>query len=296
MPRFTIITPTFDHGPVLAHAIACVKRQSFSDYEHIVVGDGIVAAGREIALAYERDDPRARFIDNPKGPENGQIHRDTAIRDHASGELIAYLSDDDLWFDDHLATLDELARTSRADFLHTMTVCPMADGEIGLFYADFSNPVYRSELLKGHTPVVPSTVAHTRDSYLRLPKGWTDKLPGTAADITLWLQFIDLPGVRFASSGRATALHMPAGDPTREPGDEARFAQIAGLREQIEDRSGAVALRDRLTDLIYRHAADRQAESIHFQQLARELEERLAIRPEQTRRPGRFARMRERLR
>lgn len=272
MPRFTIITPTFDHGPVLAHAIACVKRQSLSDYEHVIVGDGIVEAGREIALAYAREDPRARFVDNPKGPENGQIHRDAAIRERATGELIAYLSDDDLWFDDHLATLDRLARESGADFVHTMTVCPLADGEIGLFYADFANPIYRAELLKGHNPVVPSTVAHTRESYLRLPKGWTNALPGSAADVTLWLQFIDLPGVRFASSGRATALHMPAGDPTREPGDEARFAQIAGLREQLENPAAAAALRDRLTDLLYRHAADRQAESAHFQQLARELE------------------------
>lgn len=272
MPKFTIVTPTFDNGPTLAHAIETVKRQTVTDYEHVIVGDGAVDSAREIARAYAAEDERARFIDNPKGPENGQIHRDAAIRATA-GELICYLSDDELWFDDHLETLGELI--GDADFAHTMTVCAMADGEFGLFYGDFSSPVYRSELISGHCPIVPSTVAHTRASYLRLPHGWTAAAPGMAADTTLWLQFIDLPGVRFASSGMVTCLRMPAKDPTREPGEAERLWQLNGLRAVLADAGRVAVFRRRMLDLLYKHAADRQAESVHFQTLAKELAERL---------------------
>lgn len=265
MPAVTIITPTFNNGATLAYTIETVRRQTFTDYEHLIVGDGAVEAGREIARSYAESDPRVRFFDNPKGPNHGEIHRDAAIRE-SSGRIISYLSDDDLWFDDHLATLTALLEG--ADFAYTLTVCPLANGDIDLIYGDMSDPVYRERMLAGQNFVAPSTVAHTRAAYDRLPHGWTTAKPGDFADLTCWRQFLEIPDLRFRFSGKVTALHPPAQDPHRAAGERARLDQLAKWSAALADEHDAAALRAELLDLLYRHACDRQANGWHHEQRA----------------------------
>lgn len=268
MPKFTIITPTFDNGPTLAYAIESVRRQTVSDYEHIIVGDGAVDSARKLAVSYATSDERVRFEDNPKGPSRGELHRDAAIR-HSTGELICYLSDDDLWFDDHLETMQHLI--SDADFAHDMTVFAKADGSFGLSYADMSHPTYRERMLFGQNWVAPSTVVHTREAYLRLPQGWSTAPPDVYSDLFCWQQFLRTPDMRFACCGTVTALHPPAKDDAREPGEVARIRQLDGLFKTLRDPAAVPKLRQHFNDLLFQQAVDRNAESMHFQRRCEEL-------------------------
>lgn len=270
MPKFTIITPTFDNGPTLAYAIESVRCQTVSDYEHVIVGDGAVDAARKLALSYAASDERARFEDNPKGPSRGELHRDAAIR-RSTGELICYLSDDDLWFDDHLETMQGLI--SDADFAHDMTVFAKADGSFGLSYADMSHPTYRERMLLGQNWVAPSTVVHTREAYMSLPQGWSTAPPGVYSDLYCWQQFLRAPDIRFACAGTVTALHPPAGDDTRESGEVARVRQLDELFATLRDPAAVARLRRQLNDQLFQQAVDRNAESMHFQRLYAELKE-----------------------
>jgi hypothetical protein len=266
MPTATIITPTFSNGATLAYTIETVRRQTFTDYEHIIVGDGAVEAGREIARDYAESDPRVRFFDNPKGPNHGETYRDAAIR-QSGGRIVCYVSDDDLWFDDHLETLAALLES--ADFAYTLTACPLANGDIDLIYGDMSNPVYRERMLAGRQNfIAPSAVAHTREAYNRLPHGWTTAKPGDFADLTCWRQFLEIPDLRFRFSGKVTALHPPAQDPHRAAGEQVRLDQLAAWSAVLSDESRAAQLRSELVDLLYRHACDRQANGWHHEQRA----------------------------
>ncbi|MFY9265884.1 MAG: glycosyltransferase family A protein [Solirubrobacterales bacterium] len=284
MPAITIITPSFNNGPTLKWAIESVRRQSFTDYEHFIVGDGIVDTGREIAERYVAEDSRARFFDNPKGPRHGEDHRHAALR-QASGEVICYISDDDLWFDDHLERM--LRLIPGFDFVHTLSVCAFANGTINLYYTDMSTATYRERMLSGINDMSPCALAHTREAYNRLERGWSaDIEPGMPGDLACWQQFLRIDGLRYGCGGTVSSLHVPAGDPDRVPGDEARYRQLEELMRILRDPGRAAGLRQRLTDDLYRHAAARQADSIYFRELAEQLEDQLReARQEIQRRP-----------
>ena len=102
-PLATILIPTFDHADLIAFPLRSILRQSDQDFEILVVGDGVPERTREV-LAPFLDDPRIRFFDNPKGAGNGELHRHAALQE-ASGDIVCYCGDDDLWLPDHLATL-----------------------------------------------------------------------------------------------------------------------------------------------------------------------------------------------
>jgi len=102
MPRVSIITATYNRPEVLRWAIESVRRQTFTDWEHVIVGDA--CDGETEALIRSFDDPRLRYVNRERnfGEQSGPNNDGLRL---ATGELIAYLNHDDLWFADHLATL-----------------------------------------------------------------------------------------------------------------------------------------------------------------------------------------------
>src|SRR5690606_21591314 len=106
MPKFSIIIPTFDHGKLISFAVDSVLRQTETDWELFVIGDGSPQVTTQVLAKYQKKDSRIHFIPKTKGPRNGEIYRDEVIR-KARGKYIVYLSDDDLFFPDHLAILEE---------------------------------------------------------------------------------------------------------------------------------------------------------------------------------------------
>ena len=59
-----------------------------------MVGDGVEDDTRT-ALEPFADDDRVRFFDLPKGPRHGELNRHETLR-QATGNIVCYLSDDDL--------------------------------------------------------------------------------------------------------------------------------------------------------------------------------------------------------
>ncbi len=109
----TVVVPTHDHGPTLRLSLASALAQTVEDIEVLVIGDGVPDVTREILADLGRRDERIRFFDHPKGPRNGEVYRHAALKD-ARGEVVCYLSDDDLWLPEHLETLVALLATLAA--------------------------------------------------------------------------------------------------------------------------------------------------------------------------------------
>jgi len=91
-PLFSVIIPTYDRLELLIRAIDSVRRQSFSDYEIIVVDDGSTDGTREW-LSENKLWLRGVRQSN-KGPGAAR----NAGAQIANGEYLAFFDSDDLWF------------------------------------------------------------------------------------------------------------------------------------------------------------------------------------------------------
>ena len=115
MPRVSVIVATYNWSSVLRHAITSVLRQTMTDFELLVVGDGCTDDSADVVAA--TGDPRVQWINLPENSGHQSAPNNEGLR-RARGELIAYLGHDDLWLPHHLdASLHALAGatpTSRA--------------------------------------------------------------------------------------------------------------------------------------------------------------------------------------
>ncbi len=236
----TVILPTTgDRGPLLRRSVASVLRQTVTDLELFVVGDGVSPETRAVVEELVAADPRVRFVDEPKHQRRGEPYRHRILTEEASGTIVAYLCDRDLWLPTHL---EELARClDDADFGHTLRF-RVEDGDVFSFThtADLSGPdrVRRDQLPR----LLPLSFAgHTLDAYRRLPHGWRATPPDQQTDRFMWDQFLDQPWVRTAASPMPTALSFKRGD---HPGlsTPERLVLLERWWPRIADADGAAAV------------------------------------------------------
>lgn len=205
----TILIPTFNHGPTLRHSVGSVLEQTVSDIEVLIVGDGVPDVTREIVADLMSQDERVRFFDNPKGPRTGEIHRHQALAE-AHGEIVCYLSDDDLWLPDHVETMRELLH--EADYANALMLHLDAAGSLGVAPLDLSYPGERELVVMGRKGTSLSSMAHTLEMYRRLPYGWRTTPDGIYTDRYMQQQFLAERSCRALSSMRPTMLTFKSPD------------------------------------------------------------------------------------
>ncbi len=258
MTAATVLIPTHEHVEPLRHALASAQAQTLRDIEVFVVGDGVSDATRALVAGFSAADPRIRFFDFPKGPRKGELHRHAALQ-HARGRFVAYLGDDDIWFPDHLATLDALL--AEADFGHTLQVGIDAECRVVAIAADLTNAAYRARMLAELFNGFDFTFAgHTLAAYRRLPHGWRTTPPEFPwTDLYMWRQFLAEPWCRARSAmvptGINTWTHQRPHLSDRERADE-----LAHWRAQ----AGTPEFRERLWQLV--------AQSLAAQSIAHQLD------------------------
>ena len=69
--------------------MASVQAQGIEDIEILIIGDGVDDSVRSAVERLQAADARIRFFDFPKGPRNGEIHRDGVLR-QARGRIVCY--------------------------------------------------------------------------------------------------------------------------------------------------------------------------------------------------------------
>lgn len=202
----TILIPTHDHAVLLPYAIRSALGQEAA-IELFVIGDG-VGDDTRVALAPFLSDPRVRFFDNPKGERHGEAHRHVALRE-AAGDLVTYLSDDDILLPDHVREMGRLL--TDADFAHPPPAWIGTDGRLGYFPFDAEREDCRSLLLLGDENSIGLTGAsHTLALYRRLPHGWRPAPAGVYTDWHMWRQVFSLPNLVARTGSRLTCLHFPS--------------------------------------------------------------------------------------
>jgi glycosyltransferase involved in cell wall biosynthesis len=208
---FTIIIPTYNNKDTIKFAISSALNQTYQNFEIFVVGDGASKRTKKIVEELSLQDQRITYFENLKGAGNGELHRAKAI-EHANGEYIAYLGDDDIWLPNHLETL--LPCLDEHDFVQTTQATILKGDNWHVYAGDLNHSMVRKRMLTERFNFFgPTTVAHRLDCYQTLPYGWRTKPKKCASDLYMWRQWLTHKPVRFKSINKITTLHL--GSPFR---------------------------------------------------------------------------------
>lgn len=112
MPRVSVIVPSFNRPRLLPRAINSIWKQSFQDFDIVVVNDGGTWSDQ---LDGRLSDPRLRVVHRDHGGPGAARNCGIAITD---SEYVAYLDDDDEWRSDHLETLINCSTETNAPMVY----------------------------------------------------------------------------------------------------------------------------------------------------------------------------------
>jgi len=99
MPAVSVVMPAYNVSRYLGDAIESVRRQTFTDWELLIVDDGSQDDTLEVATRYATLDPRVIVIHQANGGISAA--RNTGLA-RAQGIVIAILDSDDVWMPEFL--------------------------------------------------------------------------------------------------------------------------------------------------------------------------------------------------
>jgi len=147
IPVISVILPTFNRGHSIVAAVESVVRQTYTDWELLVVDDGSTDNTEALLAPLVEKEPRIRYMKQKN--RGAPMARNAGINDSFS-EYVTFLDSDDLYLPEHLA--------SRAA---VMSSDPSLDlisggftGDTDIHVPDYRNPaemVHISECILGGT-------------------------------------------------------------------------------------------------------------------------------------------------
>lgn len=190
MPTISVVIPAYNGEETILETIRSIQKQTFSDFEIIVVNDGSTDRTVELLHQVQASEPRLQVFSY----ENAglDVNRNRCLN-HAIGDFVAFIDQDDLWTPDKLELqLEALKRHPEAGAAYSWT-CNMGEkGEwfkpskqmnfegdvlpqllIDNFLACGSNPLIRRQAIEsvGEFDVEVAPCGDW-DYYLRLAMQW----------------------------------------------------------------------------------------------------------------------------
>ena len=98
MPTISVIIPTYNSEKTIQKTIESVFKQTFTDFELIVINDGSEDGTLDIILQF--NDPRVQVFSYPHA--GGNFSRNRGL-EAAVGKFVSFLDADDIWTPDKLA-------------------------------------------------------------------------------------------------------------------------------------------------------------------------------------------------
>jgi glycosyltransferase involved in cell wall biosynthesis len=179
----SVIIPTYKHRDYVSLTLDSVFKQTFTDYEVIVINDGSPDDTGEVLRPFIEQN-RIRYIEQENGGQARARNRGLA---EAKGEFIAFLDDDDLWPVDKLEWQVAALREQPAVGV-IGGACEFINDD-GEHIEDFI-PADRSisvETLFSGSPFASPGQALIRTSCLRKIGGFNESIWG-ADDLDLWFR------------------------------------------------------------------------------------------------------------
>ncbi|MDX8521606.1 glycosyltransferase family 2 protein [Mesorhizobium dulcispinae] len=201
---FSVIMATYNRGRHILPSIQSVLRQTYQDFELLVVGDCCTDDTADVVQALAS--PRIRWS-NLSERGGSQAFPNNAGIEMSRGQYIAYLGHDDLWAPDHLQALADLfGHNLQPDFVVSGAIFhgPRASNSrwvTGIFSDG-------DAVLKHFFP--PSSFGHRRDVADRIGKWRYPKEINAPVDADFLLRAAK-SGMNFVSTQRITVQKFAAG-------------------------------------------------------------------------------------
>lgn len=229
-PFFSIVMATYGRGPHIRPSIESAMRQTFDDFELLVVGDGCTAGAEAVVRSFPPQ--KTRWLALPENTGSQSAPNNLGIA-NASGSWIAYLGHDDIWSAAHLS---ELAAAAASPSVPDVVVSgclyhgPPGTGVVCV------NGLFDDDRAKFEHFFPPSSFAHRREVSTQIG-GWRDpRAVAAPVDVDFLLRAANA-GFRFAPTGRVTVHKFAAG-----------HRYLSYLR-QSSDEQAAMLTDPRLDDL-----------------------------------------------
>ena len=120
MAKLSVIIPCFNGYEYLKQMVDCCKRQSFTDWELIIVDDGSVDGTFAKIKSYTENDSRIHIYQRNRLPKGSLTCRNIGF-EHSSGKYIIHFDADDIFtdncFEQRVKFLDENPECDYATFL-----------------------------------------------------------------------------------------------------------------------------------------------------------------------------------
>ncbi|MGZ4848872.1 MAG: glycosyltransferase family 2 protein, partial [Halobacteriota archaeon] len=100
MPQVSVLMKSYNHERFIAEAIESVLRQSFDDFELLIVDDASTDRSHEIIEGYRNEDSRIRTLFHTENLGITPVVNDGI--DASKGTFIAQIDSDDVWREDKL--------------------------------------------------------------------------------------------------------------------------------------------------------------------------------------------------
>jgi glycosyltransferase involved in cell wall biosynthesis len=195
-PRVTVIIATYNRSEILPYSIGSVLRQTFSDFELLVVGDGCTDDSARVVESI--GDPRVRWVNLPENTRHQSGPNNEGLR-QARGEIIAYLGHDDLWLPHHLDAHVGVLTATGSDLAFSLCVNVDDAGKQWIIIPTPGRGSYSSPLGMTHLRRVTEEEG-----------GWRDyRTMNIPPDVELWRRLHDAKR-RFTFVPRLTGIKFPA--------------------------------------------------------------------------------------
>lgn len=189
MPSLSVIIPVFNGQEFIEESVSSILRQSFSDFELIIIDDGSTDRTLKIITEMSRHDARVMLFSREN---KGLVFTLNELLQKSTADLVARMDADDV-------SLPERFRT-QVDFLENNPDVVLVGSSVqlidsrGRYLTTLSQPLGNSEiqknLLQGHTCVTHPAAMFRRESVMMVGGYRQEFYP--AEDLDLWLRLGEL--------------------------------------------------------------------------------------------------------
>lgn len=184
----SIITPVYNAERFISETIESVRKQSFTQWEMILVNDCSQDESVAIIEEFAKQDGRIKLI-NLKENSGAAVARNTGI-EHAKGRYIAFIDSDDCWSETKLMKQLTFMRHHQYAFTYTDLALVNEEGEVLKERVNVPRSFTYTDLLK-NTAIACSTVIIDR----KLSGDFRMPLVRKGQDTATWLMLMRERGI-----------------------------------------------------------------------------------------------------
>ena len=187
VPLASVVIPAYNAAPYIAATLDSVFKQTFTDFEVLVVNDGSPDTPA-LEMALRPYEPRIRYLrQENRGPSSA---RNAGIM-AAAGKYVAFLDSDDFYLPEHLAKqIGALEAKPTLQMVYANGIYLRDDTPVGILFDNSPQtlPVDLDCLLYERSTVITSSAVVLRESLVKA--GLFDEQLRRCEDYDLWLRLV----------------------------------------------------------------------------------------------------------